>query len=152
MKKFKFTLQTVHKIRERRRDNAEQELAAANIELDKAIAHLNDILDMRQHAVNRYVVLHEASQLEASTVAMHTNYIGSLMELERLARISIAKSEKHVALKREKLIEASREEETTANLRDRQFERHVLETARKEQLLLDEMAVLAVARQRSSNQ
>jgi flagellar export protein FliJ len=151
MKKFTFTLQTVHQLRERRRNGAERELAAAGLELEKAKAHLIEVLEMRQQAVNRYVALHQTSQIEASTVAMHTNYIGSLMELERLARNSIAHNERQVAIKREKLIEASREEETTANLRDRQFERHVLETARKEQILLDEMAVMAVARQRSSN-
>jgi flagellar export protein FliJ len=151
MKKFTFTLQTVHQLRERRRNGAERELATAGLELEKAKAHLIEVLEMRQQAVNRYVALHQTSQIEASTVAMHTNYIGSLMELERLARNSIAHNERQVAIKREKLIEASREEETTANLRDRQFERHVLETARKEQILLDEMAVMAVARQRSSN-
>lgn len=151
MKKFKFTLQTVHQVRELKRDNAERDLVAAGIELDDAKAHLEDVLSMRQKAVNQYVDLHQSRQIEASTVVMHTNYIGSLMELERLARNSIAKKERHVASKREVLIEASRESETTANLRERQFERHVLETARKEQLLLDEMAVLAVARHRRTN-
>jgi len=151
MKKFRFSLQTVHNVRELKRDNAERDLVAAGVELDEAKAHLEEVLSLRQKAVNQYCDLHQSSQIEATTVVMHTNYIGSLMELERLARHSIARNERHVASKREVLIEASRDSETTANLRDRQFERHVLETARKEQLLLDEMAVLAVARHRSSN-
>jgi flagellar export protein FliJ len=151
MKKFKFSLQTVHQVREFKRDNAERDLIAAGVELDKAKAHLEEVLSLRQKAVNQYFDLHQTSQIEASTVVMHTNYIGSLMELERLARNLIATKERHVASKREVLVEASRQSETTANLRERQFERHVLETARKEQLLLDEMAVLAVARHRSLN-
>jgi flagellar export protein FliJ len=151
MKKFKFSLQTVHSVRELKRDSAERELAEANVELSKARGHLDEVLGLRQKAVDRYCELHQSRQIEATSVVMHTNYIGSLMELERLARRKIAENERHVANKRKSLVEASRQSEATANLRERQLERHTFEAARQEQNLLDEMAIMAVNRLRSSN-
>jgi flagellar export protein FliJ len=151
MKKFKFTLQTVHTVRELQRDSAERELGQAHVELAKAKTHLQQVLNQRKIAVDRYCELHLSRQIEATAMVMHTNYIGSLMELERLARINIIRHEQFVENKRKLLVEASRQSETTANLRERQFERHTLEVARKEQNLLDEMAILSIGRLRSSN-
>jgi flagellar export protein FliJ len=51
-----------------------------------------------------------------------------------------------LAARREAVTEAARESEATANLRDRQRERHYQEVERNEQKLLDEMAVVSATR------
>lgn len=151
MKRFKFSLQAVHNVREIRRDAAERALAAVAAELQGAQEHLERVLTRRQSAMNNYLLLHQAHKVEAATFATHTDYIGSLILLERRARALILQVEERIASKRQVLTEASRQTETTANLRERQRERHHLESAQHEQKVLDEMATIAVARRLAAN-
>ena len=44
MKKFKFSLQTLHDLRESHQEKAERELAAANSELYRAKAQLEEVV------------------------------------------------------------------------------------------------------------
>ena len=151
MKRFKFSLQAVHLVRESKCDTAERELVFATRELGRAHDELSDVLRQRQAAVDAYLALHQAQPVQAPTMAAHMDYIGALLERERQARKAISNHERNVAAKREALIEASRQAETTANLRERQRERYQQEVARDEQKMLDELAVSAVARRLSNN-
>jgi flagellar export protein FliJ len=146
MKQFHFSLQSVHNFREMRRDKAERALAAALGELRGAQVQLETVLRRRQSAMENYLKVHQSAEIEAATFATHTDYIGSLFQLERHSRGTILQLEEKIAIKRLALIEASRQTETTANLRDRQRERHYQEIAQHEQKMLDEMAVAGVAR------
>lgn len=148
MKRFKFTLQSVHDLRESRREAAEQELAVTNSELYRANAQLEEVVRARQKALERYLLLHQETELEPTMVAAHTDFIGSLFQREREARTYITQIEKTLELKRRAVREALRETETTAKLRENQRKNHKLEMNRHEQSVLDEMAVLAVARRR----
>ena len=148
MKRFQFSLQAVHNVREMRRDAAERALAAVAAELKGAQAQLETVLRRRQSAMENYLLLHQSKEIEAATFASHTDYIGSLFLLERQARAMTLQIEARIASKRQALTEAARQTETTANLRERQRERHHLEIAQHEQKVLDEMAVVAVARRR----
>ena len=78
----------------------------------------------------------------------HTDFIGSLFQREREARAHIVEVERRVDAKRQAVAEAMRKTETTAKLRERQQQNHDVELRRHEQSMLDEMAVLAVARRR----
>jgi flagellar export protein FliJ len=151
VKRFKFSLQAVHNVREVRRDAAERDLAAVAAELRVAHAHLDKVLHKRQMALENCLVLQQSQAIEAVTLASHTDYIGSLILHERHARLLILQIEERVEGKRKVLTEAARQTETTANLRERQRERHHLEMAQHEQKLLDDMAVLASTRRRSAH-
>lgn len=146
MKPFKFSLQAVHHIREIKREAAERELLAASRELARANEQLQEVLGRRESAVNEYLALHQSEEMRAQTMATHLDYIGSLFQAEREARNVIRNREKNLEARRVALMEASRQSETTANLRERQHDRYRLEAARDEQKMLDEMAVLAVTR------
>lgn len=151
MKRFQFSLQAVHNIREVKRDSAQSALAAVAAELQGAQAQLEMVIRRRQSAMDKYLVLHRSEKIEAATFASHTDYIGSLILLERQARAMILQVEERVTVKRKVLTEASRQTETTANLRERQRERHHLEIAQHEQKALDEMAVISTTRRQSAN-
>jgi flagellar export protein FliJ len=146
MKKFKFTLQTVHDLRESRREKAERELADANSELYRANAQLEEVVRARQKALDRYMVLYQSNELDVSMIGAHTDFLGSLFKREQEARVFITEVEMRLEEKRRGVTEAMRETETTAKLRDRQREVHRKESNRHEQTMLDEMAAMAAAR------
>jgi len=152
MKRFKFSLQTVHDLRESRQEAAERELANANSELYRANAQLEEVVRSRQKALERYLLMYQKNEIEVSMVAAHTDFIGSLFKREREAKAHIREVELRLEQKRQAVTEAMRETEATAKLRDRQRQNHQLEANRNEQAMLDEMAVLAVARRRVNKQ
>lgn len=151
MKRFQFSLQAVHNVREMRRDAAERALAAAAAELKGAQAQLETVLRRRQLAMDNYLLLHQSKETEAAIFASHTDYLGSLFLLERQARAVSLQIEQEIAGKRQALTEASRQTETTAKLRERQRRQHHLEIAQHEQKVLDEMAIVAAARRLAAN-
>jgi len=151
MKRFKFSLQAVHDFREMRRENAERELAQAAAELERANALLDEVLRARQTATQNYTEIISSRELNAPTMVAHTDYLGSLIRREREARAQIAAAERMVEAKRQVLVEAKRESETTAKIREQQQQRHELDAARKEQNTLDELAVASVSRRQRSN-
>jgi len=152
MKNFKFSLQTVHDLRESRQEAAERDLATANSELYRANAQLEEVVRSRQKALERYLLMYQSNQIEVSMVAAHTDFIGSLVKREREAKAHIREVEQRLEQKRQAVTEAMRETETTAKLRERQRQSHQLEMNRNEQAMLDESAVLAVARRRVNEQ
>jgi flagellar FliJ protein len=151
MKRFKFSLQAVHDFREMRRENAERELAQAAADLERANALLDEVLRARQTATQNYTEIISSRELNAPTMVSHTDYLGSLVRREREARAQIAAAERMVETKRQVLVEAKRESETTAKIREQQQQRHELDAARKEQNILDELAVASVSRRQRSN-
>lgn len=151
MKRFHFSLQAVHNVREIRRDAAQVALAAVAVELQGAKTILETVLRQRQSAMDKYLALQQSTEIEAATFASHTDYIGSLLLLERQAHATILQVEEKITIKRQFLTEASRQTETTANLRERQRARHRLEIAQHEQKVLDEMAVVSVTRRLAAN-
>jgi len=148
MKRFKFSLQSVHDLRESRRQVAERELADANGELYRANAQLEEVVRSRQKALERYLLIYQSREIEVSMITAHTDFIGSLFRREREARAHILEVEAKIEQKRRAVTEALRDTETTAKLRDRQRQQHELEINRNEQITLDEIAVLSVARRR----
>ncbi|HEY6803265.1 MAG TPA: flagellar export protein FliJ [Pyrinomonadaceae bacterium] len=152
MKRFKFSLQTVHDLRESRQEAAERDLATANSELYRANAQLEEVVRSKQTALERYLLMYQAGEIEVSMVAAHTDFIGSLFQREREAKTHIREVEQRLAQKRQAVTETMRETETTAKLRDHQRQNYLLDMNRNEQAMLDEMAVLAVARRRVSGQ
>jgi flagellar export protein FliJ len=146
MKRFQFSLEAVHNVREMQRDAAERALAAENADLQAAQLRLDQLICQRQSAMANYLLLHQSTEIEVAHFASHTDFLGSLAMLERQARIKILQVEERITLKRQALTEASRQTKTTSNIRDRQRERYHQEIAQHEQKALDEMAVVAIAR------
>lgn len=151
MKRFNFSLQVVHNVREIRRDTAERALAAVSAELQAVQEQLETVLRQRRSAMDKYLLLQQSPEIEASVFATHSDYIASLILRERQTRVRIIEVEERITASRKVLTEASRQTETTANLRERQRERHHLEAAQHEQNMLDEMATVAATRRLAAN-
>jgi flagellar export protein FliJ len=146
MKQFKFSLQTVHNFRETRRDSAEREFGYANAQLHGVKGKLAEVQNAHRVALDNYLLLYQSRELEVAVVGAHTDYIAFLVRREREVRGHIVTGEREVETKRLALTEALRDTKATANLRERQHQRHELDAARREQTLLDEMAVASIAR------
>lgn len=145
MKKFKFSLQTVHNMRESKRDKEEQELIGLRKNVEEAATHIEKIENERTQIADNYNAK-QSGTIDPIEAAMTSNYMAALVHRERNARTNLKQAEQEVDKQRTKLTEASRDVEATSRLRERQQERHNNEAIRKEQDLLDEMATAVTAR------
>lgn len=147
MKKFCFSLQSVHDLRLNRREQAERALADKDREVQEAAARLADLENKRATAMRAYAELMRMTDApDAQEIALRADYIALLERRENDARQRLAQLERERDGLRQKVIEAAREAETTEKLREHQYAQYVRETLRLEQKLLDELAMLRVAR------
>ncbi|MBX5477568.1 MAG: flagellar export protein FliJ [Pyrinomonas methylaliphatogenes] len=147
MKRFRFSLQSVHNLRLTLRECAERELAEKECAVAEAIERLADIQRKQAEATRAYTELMRTGEPKAHEIAICAAYIARLEQQEREARARLAQLERERDLARQKVIEAAQAAETTEKLRERQYAQHRSEVLRLEQQLLDEIATLSVARQ-----
>lgn len=147
MKKFHFSLQTVHNVRETHRDKEEQEFVRLQASVIEATEQIKKVENERNQISATYSQKLNAGKIDPIEAAMTSHYITVLVLREREAKANLKRVETALENQRVKLTEAERDVEATSRLRERQRERHVLEMARKEQNLLDDMATVATARQ-----
>ena len=146
MKKFRFSLQTVHDLRAKARDAAEQELAHAFSHVRDARFELEATIQLREQVTDDYAAALHADSLDPQDAALRNDFLRSLIERETEHRAHIAQLEEVVAAKREHLARLAREAQVTARLREQHLSRHCSEVARHEQNMIDEAATLIAAR------
>jgi flagellar export protein FliJ len=146
MKKFKFTLQAVHNLRESRRDNARQELVQLQTTASEAAERLEQTTQERLETIDNFSSKMQSGPIDPMEAALTTNYIAALVQREREAQYQLSLSIAAVEKQRLKVIEAAREVEATSVLRERQLARHELEASRAEQNFLDEITSVTIAR------
>lgn len=144
MKKFRFSLATVLKVRRQEEESLSRELAKARAERDAALAglgrekrSLDALLEEQVGERNGRIELAR----EAWFLARHR---GLLAGIERLKSEA---AEKESALEKARLaaVEASRKRQVLENLEEKQLEEHLLQASREEQALLDDRAQRAVS-------
>jgi len=141
MKRFKFRLETVHQLREQRRDAAERQLGQAAAAVVAAAAAVEDIQQQRAQIEEKFA--RTSGVIYADELAQQLEYLDWLDQREQAARQQLAAREREREACRQAAIHAAREAEVTDQLRARQQARHHAEVARVEQEMLDEMAVSA---------
>ena len=147
MKKFKFTLQTVHNVREMRQEKEEQTLAEMLSEVNLASEHIRQIEKMRFDAIEKYTERLRAGEfLNPTEMELNTKYFNSLDGLQREAEKVLAEKNQACAAQRAKLAAAAREVKITDRLREQQFLRHKNETEKHQQTALDEIVSAGYAR------
>jgi flagellar export protein FliJ len=146
MKRFRFSLQTVHNLREARRDEEEQRLAQAAAVIKAATEAVAEI--ERQRAAVEAKLTKATGPLCTAELTLHVNYLELLAQREHEAREHLAALERERETQREVTLAATREAKVTGQLRARQQARHTAELVRVEQQLLDELAVTASLRSR----
>lgn len=149
MKRFRFSLQTVHDVRSTARDEAERRLASANADVAKANDSVMETRNIRDREADALVVKYRTGDLDPRETALRFGYLEALSRQEAEARDRLIALERTRDRVREATTLAARDAEVTAKLRDRHLARHRAETARVEQVSLDELVVIAAARRRA---
>ena len=144
MKRFRFSLESVHNLREARRDEAEQQLAQSAAVVSAAAATVEEI--ERHRAAVEEKLARATGPLCAAELALQVNYLELLIQYEQAARQRLAALEREREAQRQTTLTAAREAEVTGQLRARQQARHAAEGARAEQHFMDEMAISATLR------
>jgi flagellar export protein FliJ len=144
MKRFKFSLEAVHNLRELQRDEVERQLARAAAIASAAETAIEEIERHRAEIETRLAGL--IGELNAVEAAWQSNYLIVLAEREGQAKEHLAQLERERETHRQNVIVATREAEVTGQLRARQKARHEADVARAEQILLDEMAIITALR------
>lgn len=148
MKNFKFTLQSVHNVREMRQEKEEFILSELQAEAERAIAGLAQVEKKRIDAIENYTKkMKKGEPMNPFEMELNTNH---LVALDRLVREShaIAEQKKQACQRQRQVVAAaSREVKITERLRENQRSRHRLELERSEQNALDELVSANFARQ-----
>lgn len=151
MKRFHFPLQTIHAMREMRRDEAEKILAAAMARVNDAAAALAEAERVLCAAAETYAMRLQTGVFDQHETAMRASYLTTLSRRADEARVRLAEAERECETHRATVIAAARDHEATTRLRARHLARHELEMSRHEQNMLDEMATLSSARRLTKN-
>lgn len=148
MKKFKFTLQTVHNVREMKQERELLVLSELQTETDKAAARVHEIEELRAKAIESYARrLENGTAIDPYELELSSNHISALDRMHREAQ-KILEKKKQACQRQTKTVEiAARDVKITNRLRENQQARHQADVARHEQNSLDEIVSANYARQ-----
>ena len=148
MKKFKFTLQSVHNVREMRREKEELVLAEKQSEVSQAIARLAEVERKRLQAIENYTrQMTRGETMSAYEIELNINHLRDLDRLVREAQETIEGKKQACSEQSRVVAAAGREVKVTERLRETQQSRHQLESERRQQTALDELVAANFARQ-----
>ncbi|HEX4465789.1 MAG TPA: flagellar export protein FliJ [Solirubrobacteraceae bacterium] len=137
---FRFRLERVRAVRERKEDVAKQELAQAVVRLSNSRAKLLSAQADEESARAAQRLPAGEGTLTASELIARQAFL-ERVEAERIARMrDLSRSEAEVAQRDAALTVASSEHEMLKRLRERHRGEHDRELARREGIQLDEMA------------
>lgn len=149
MKKFKFSLQTVHNIRETKRGQEQLKLADLRAKLEDASQQLEALENKRRETLDKYAAKLQSGEVDVFQMSLLTDYLKALANSENAARENVKMVQQACSNQRTTLAEAARNVEVTTKLHERQRAKFDLESARIEQNNLDEMVSINFARQLS---
>jgi flagellar export protein FliJ len=147
MKKFKFTLQSVHDVREIREEKELMVLSGLNFEVEKAserVAQVEGALKAAVENYNRSLTVGES--LDVIDMELNSKHISALEKQRIEARAKLLEKQKACANQMIHVTQAAQQVKVTGRLRENQASDHRLSLARHEQTALDEMATTGFAR------
>lgn len=146
MKKFEFSLQTVHNVREIRQEREEAALAQLNAEADDAQTKVVSAEKNRIKAYDDYTERLQSGTLDPVEMVLTTNYLSALTNYEQQARQSLELKKQACQRQTENVVVAAQQVKATATLRDSEQAKYTLNAARAEQNALDELNSINFAR------
>jgi flagellar FliJ protein len=144
MKKFRFSLETVLKVRRQNEEVKRRELALAQAERDQVLAALGS----HESALRGLLVEQSEARVGTIQLAREAWFMaswGGLTQQIRLSREELEKKEEALKISRDKAVEASRERLVLEKLEEKQLQEHLFQVNREEQGLLDDLAQRAVS-------
>lgn len=149
MKKFKFTLDSVHKVREIKKERESVILSELRAEAERAAKRVEHIEAMRYEAIENYTRRIAAGErLDALEMELSSKHFASLDRLQKDAEATLAARNQACQIQIAAVTEAMRGVKITENLRETQRDRHKTEFERQERNNVDELISTAFARRR----
>lgn len=140
MKKFSFKLETVLNVKERKEEQLKHELLKL-----QALKALEEQLLAEVKEKRAYITRQKSDENKRGTdiqsLIHFEQYIGSLLKKIDDTQKNIKVLEKKADIKREEVVEASREKKVFEKLKEKQFGEFQKAVIQNEQKVLDEMAV-----------
>ena len=121
MKRFKFSLQTLHDLRERERETAEIVLGQATAAVTAAAAQIEELLHTITQAMAAYSTALRTKEPKLREVTMQTEYITALEQQLAVARVTRTTLERAREVRLQELIKASAAAEATVKLREQYY-------------------------------
>lgn len=152
MKRFKFSLQTLHEMRQEEREQAERALALATADLAKEMEAIELVVREIDKTIRDYAGKVSSGTVSAYEAETYSRYIASLDRKLESARARQAEAAQFRELKIQELIKATTAAEATTKLREQHYQRYVAEVAKEEQDLIDELATISTSRRLKGTQ
>jgi len=143
MKKFKFTLQSVHNVREMREEQELMVLSRLNLETEQASARLTAVEGALGDAVEKYNrKIKIGEPINVNEMELNSRHISALEKQKAAAREELRERQNARKQQISLVTQAARDVKVTGKLRDNQVKNHRLAASRHEQTALDEMATI----------
>lgn len=142
MKKFKFRLDTILKLKEKALDDKMLELARVTKVLNEEEHNLQQIIDARVQTNNNLIAIYERAEcLNLQEVQSHKDYLAQLAikiknKEQLIVQIRCAVKEKQTEVQ-----EALKEKNILEKLKEKQSEKHYQEMTQKEMIELDDLSI-----------
>lgn len=147
MKKFAFTLQSVHKVREFRKEKELNILSELQAQVESATMRVAEIERQRLEAMSRYAErLNARESISPLEMELNSNHFASLNRLQQEAEAVLVMKRQECSRQAGVVAAAAREVKVTDRLREIQKEKHRLEADRAEQNGIDELVSANFAR------
>lgn len=147
MKRFKFSLESVHKVREIRQERESAILGELKAEAMRAAERVAHIEAMRREAIDRYTrQVTNGARVDALEMELSSKHFASLDRLQKDAEAELARRNRDCEIQIAAVTEALRNVKITENLRETQVRRHRAEFDRQQQNDVDEIVTTSFAR------
>ncbi|MBE6011952.1 MAG: flagellar export protein FliJ [Lachnospiraceae bacterium] len=138
MAKFRFSMESILKIKYSLEEQKKQEFGMAMKKLEAEKILLNSLNKRREDSVATFKV-NVSSAINPKESADFSNYIEALkFKIEEQA-IKVKRANAEVEKKREELVEATKEKKKFEKLKENQHENYIIEEKRSEQRVTDEI-------------
>ena len=141
---FRFRLERIRDLRERREDDAKQELAGAMSRRSRCEQQLDNIAKMVQQA--RDAQTPEGSFITGTDLVARQAYLERVEAAQRSTERDLHRHDQDVAGRRDALAQAARDRQVLERLKANQLAEHNREAARREGIAQDEIAINAYNR------
>lgn len=140
MKKFRFTLATVERLRQQQQDQAEHALRTARQAWRRCQENLAAVQTEQRHWGQH--LCHSLLQGMAAEEAQQNGvYLATLATAVEKCAVSVSRAGETVQRRRQDLERIARARQVVEKLRQRQYGEYQLAAARQEQALLDDVAL-----------
>lgn len=147
MKRFKFSLESVHKVRGIRQERESAILGELRAEAMRAAERVAHIEAMRREAIDRYTrQITNGARVDALEMELSSKHFASLDRLQKEAEAELERRNRDCEIQIAAVTEALRDVKITENLRETQVRRHRAEFDRQQQSNVDEIVTTSFAR------